>query len=384
MKRIRVFSTKLLFLCHKCNQFNKTLKICTLALLTNTPENMKILKYVLLLLLVLIVAGAIFIATRPNDYDVVRSKIIKAPVTVVFNNINDYKNWEAWGPWMEEDSTIVVTYNEQTSGVGANYSWTSANGPGKMKTISLTQNKSIEQQMQFGDYEPTDVYWTFEEVDEGTKVTWGMKSDKTDFVFKLFAAYGGGMDKMLGDMEEKGLNSIEREVLADLERNPPKQFRLDEVTQQELTAKKFIGFYQKTTTDAAMEEMTELFMKFMPKAGMYAAKNKLEDYTPGTLYINWDEETGEAEFYIGLLFDAETKLPKGEGMIVTEVPAGNSIKISKYGPYGMGDYEAHTVIGIYMEENNLVQNGPIWELYVNDPENVKPKDVQTDIYYPVN
>ncbi|QHI36200.1 hypothetical protein IMCC3317_15590 [Kordia antarctica] len=344
---------------------------------------MKILKYVLLLLLVLIVAGAIFIATRANDYDVVRSKVIKAPITTVFNNINDYKNWEAWGPWMEEDSTIVVTYNEQTSGVGANYSWTSDNGPGKMKTVSLTQNKSIEQEMQFGDYEPTDVYWTFEEVEEGTKVSWGMKSDKTAFVFKMFAVMGGGMDKMLGDMEEKGLNSIEREVLAELEKNPPKQFRLSEVTQQQLTAKKFIGFHQKTTTDAVMEDMSKLFMEFMPKAGMYAAKNKLESYTPGSLFIKWDEETKEAEFYIGLLVDAETKLPKEKGMIVTKIPAGNSVKISKYGPYGVGDYEAHTMIGTYIGKNNLTQNGPIWELYVNDPMNVKPENVQTDIYYPV-
>ena len=344
---------------------------------------MKILKYVLLLLLVLLVAGAIFIATRPNDYDVVRTKVIEAPVSVVFNNINDYKNWESWGPWMEEDSTIVVTYNEQTSGVGANYSWTSENGPGKMKTISLTQNKSIEQEMQFGDYEPTDVYWKFEEVPEGTKVTWGMKSDETAFVFKFFAVLGGGMDKMLGDMEAKGLANIEREVLAELEKNPPKQYRLDEVTQQEISSKKFIGFYQETTTDAALEDMSDMFNEFMPKAGIYAAKNKLENYTPGTLYLKWDEESKEAEFYIGILVEGETILPKAEGMVITEIPAGNTIKISKYGPYGIGDYEAHTLLGIYMEENNLEQKGPIWELYVNDPTDVKPADIQTDTYYPV-
>jgi effector-binding domain-containing protein/ribosome-associated toxin RatA of RatAB toxin-antitoxin module len=344
---------------------------------------MKILKYVLLLLLVLIVAGAIFVATRPNDYDVVRSKIIKAPINTVFNNINDYKNWEAWGPWMEDDSTIVVTYNEQTSGVGANYSWTSDNVPGTMKTLSLTQNKSIEQQMQFTDYEPTDVYWMFEEVAEGTKVSWGIKSNKTPFKFKMVAAYSGGMDKMLGDMEEKGLASIEREVLAELKRNPPQKFRLGEVSQQELTAHKFIGFYQKTTTDAAMADMTKLIEEFMPQARMFATKNKLEIYTPGTLYTKWDEETKEAEFYIGLLLPSDAVTPTTDGMIVTDLPAGNSVMIAKFGPYGTGDYEAHTAINVYMVKNSLTQNGPIWELYVNDPGNVKPADVQTDIYYPV-
>ena len=38
---------------------------------------------------------------------------------------------------------------------------------------------------------------------------------------------------------------------------------------------------------------------------------------------------------------------------------------------------------IDMEENNLEQKGPIWELYVNDPTDVKPADIQTDTYYPV-
>ena len=342
---------------------------------------MKILKYVLLLLLVVLVAAAIFVATRPNDYDVVRSKVIKAPINTVFNNINDYKNWEAWGPWMEDDATIVVTYNEQTSGVGANYTWTSENGPGKMKTLSLTQNKSIEQQMQFGDYEPTDVYWKFEEVPEGTKVSWGMKSDKTDFIFKAIAAYSGGMDKMLGDMEEKGLANIEREVLAELAKNPPKQFRLGEVTQQEASAQQFIGFYQKTSTDASMEDMSKLFAEFMPKAGMFAGKNQLEGYTPGSLYTKWDEETKEAEFYIGLLFNDDTTLPDADGMTKTIIPAGQIVKISKFGPYGMGDVEAHTKIALYMSKNKLVSEDLVWQLYANDPMNVKPEDIQTDIYY---
>jgi effector-binding domain-containing protein/uncharacterized protein YndB with AHSA1/START domain len=344
---------------------------------------MKILKYLLLLLLVVLVAGAIYVATRPNDYDVTRSKVIKAPIETVFNNISDFKNWEAWGPWMEEDSTIVVTYNEQTSGVGANYSWTSKDGPGKMKTVSSVQNKSLEQVMQFGDYEPTDVYWTFEEVPEGTKVTWGMKSDKTAFMFKLFAALGGGMDKMLGDMEEKGLANIEREVLAELKKNPPKKFRFGNVIQQQMNAKKFIGFYQKTTTEAGMEDMTKLFTEFMPKAGMYAAQNKIEAYIPGTLYTKWDEETKEAEFYIGLLIDTENAIPDAEGMTKMDVAAGQIVKISKFGPYGVGDMEAHTVIGTYMNDNKLMPAGPVWELYMNDPMNVKPEDIQTDIYYSV-
>jgi effector-binding domain-containing protein/ribosome-associated toxin RatA of RatAB toxin-antitoxin module len=342
---------------------------------------MKILKYVLLLLLVVIVAGAIYVATRPNDYDVARSKVIKAPVDVVFNNINDYKNWEAWGPWMEEDPSIEISYNEQTSGIGANYSWTSKDGPGKMKTTSLTQNKSIEQEMQFGDYEPTTVSWEFEEVEEGTKVTWRMQNEKTPFIFKLFAVLSGGMDKMLGEMEEKGLENLDKVIAEHMKKNPPQTgYRLGEISQMDFEAKQFAGYYQKTSTEATVEEMGKLFQTHMPKAGMYGATNQLE-YTPGTLYTKWDEETKEAEFYIGLMVHSTDKLPTADGLTITPMKAGKVVKISKFGPYGVGDMEAHQEIAKFLEQHKLVPAGPVWEQFENDPMEVKPKDIQTDIYY---
>jgi effector-binding domain-containing protein/ribosome-associated toxin RatA of RatAB toxin-antitoxin module len=320
------------------------------------------------------------VATRPNDYDVARSKIIKAPVEVVFNNINDFKNWEAWGPWMEEDPSIEISYNEQTSGIGANYSWTSKDGPGKMKTKSLTQNKMIEQEMQFGDYEPTTVSWEFEEVTEGTKVTWRMQNDKTPFIFKLFAVLSGGMDKMLGEMEEKGLDNLDKVIAEHMKNNPQPTYRIGEVMQAEVEAKQFAGYYQKTSTEASPEEMHQLFQTHMPNAGKYGIANKL-DYTPGTLYTKWDEETKEAEFYIGLLVHSTDKLPASEGLTIMDTPAGKVVKVSKFGPYGIGDMEAHMKIAAFMEQHKLVPAGPVWEQFENDPEEVKPEDIQTDIYY---
>ncbi len=132
---------------------------------------MKILKYLLIIILIVLIGGWALVVLQPNDYDVKRSRLIKAPVSVIFENINDYKNWEEWRPWMEEDSTIVATYPEQTSGVGASYTWTSNDGPGNMRTTALVENKSLNQKLQFGEYDPIDVYWILEETNEGTNVT---------------------------------------------------------------------------------------------------------------------------------------------------------------------------------------------------------------------
>lgn len=343
---------------------------------------MKILKYLLLLLLVLIVAAAIFVATRPNDFDVSRSAVIKAPPSVVFNTVKDFKKWEPWNPWMEADSTIKATYPEKTSGIGGSYSWTSKDGPGSMKNIAMEENKSIDQELQFADYDPNDVYWKFEEVPEGTKVTWGMKNEETPFIFKAFAAMSGGMDKMIGPMYEKGLENLNTYVQEEMKKNPPKKYRLSAVTSHDVPVQKFIGYHQKMTTDEAMKNFTKLFMEFLPKAGMYAVNNKIENFVPGALYTKWDEETKEAEFYIGLML-TDASIPPAEGMQAIDIPAGKALKVSKFGNYGDGDYEAHIAINRDMAGKGLTQNGPIWELYVNDPQNVKPEDIQTDIYYPV-
>lgn len=343
---------------------------------------MKTLKYILFLLLILIIGFLIYVAVQPNEYDVKRTKLINAPSNVIYNNINDLKQWESWGPWHDDDSTIVSTYSGSSVGVGAKSSWTSKDGPGNMELVSTVPDKSVDLKMQISDYEPTDIYWTLEEVEGGTNVTWGMKNEKNPFMFKLFGALTGGMDGMLGTMEEKGLDNLAN-VISEQMKNMPKDFRIGDVVEVELTATKFIGYFQKTSTEIDHEAMSKLFMEFMPKAGMHAAsKLSPEDYVPGSVYTKWDEETKEAEFYIGLLL--KNDLAPAEGMTVLDLPAGKSLKIAKYGNYGTGDYEAHTALDKHMKDNALEHNGDaIWELYVNDPTLVKPEEIQTDIYYPV-
>jgi len=344
---------------------------------------MKTLKYILFLILILIVGILIYAAVQPNEYDVKRTKLIKAPANVIYNNINDIKKWDNWGPWLDIDTTIVTTYSDNTVGVGAKSSWTSKDGPGNMELVNTVPNKSVDLKMQFADFNPTDVNWTLEEVDGGTNVTWGMKNDKNPFVFKLAGIFIGGMEKMLGKMEEDGLNNLAEVVGEQMKAMPKADYRLSDVVEVTLPPHKFIGYLQKTSTDMPQEEMTKLFMEFMPKAGAHAAsKLTTDDYIPGTLYTKWDEETKEAEFYIGLLL--KKSLAPAEGMTAIDVPGGNAVKIAKYGNYGSGDYDAHIAIGKYMQDKKLEMNGTsVWELYVNDPTTVKPEDIQTDIYYPI-
>ncbi len=340
---------------------------------------MKAFKKILLLLLVVIVAALIYVVIQPSDYNVSRSKVINAPVADVFNTVNDLRSWEEWGPWHRVDTTIVVTYGDITAGVGASNSWTSQDGPGSMKTIAVVPNKSIDQEMQFADYDPSGIQWTFEEVEGGTKVTWIMKDDSAPFFLKIFAAMSGGWENMFAPDEEQGLENLNE--LMSQKMKLANSFRMGDVKSIDLDKKKFIGFLQKTSTDISHEEMTKLFMENMPKAGMYAAQKGLKegDYVPGSLYLKWDEENKEAEFYIGLLLHKDLKPGKGMGSFT--ISKGKGVMITKYGKYGVGDMEAHAKIAQYLETNKLEGQGLVWELYENDPMTVQPQDIQTDIYY---
>ncbi|MGB1043327.1 MAG: SRPBCC family protein [Tenacibaculum sp.] len=341
---------------------------------------MKFLKYFFLLILALIALALIYTATYDGKYDVKRSKTIKAPIAHVFNTVNDLRTWEKWGPWHDEDSTIVVTYGDKTVGVGASDSWTSKDGPGKMETVAVVKNKSIAQKISFMDNEPGDIYWDFEKAPEGTKVTWGMKADDSPFMFKMVAALSGGWDNMLGPMEEKGLDNLERVISETIPKTP--KFTLGDIQTKDLSEKTFIGYPHKIKIDHV--EMTRLFLQDMPKAGMYAVKKGLKkgDFTPAAVYTKYDEATEQTEFYIGLLLNK--KITPDTGMETIKLPATKSVMISKFGNYGDGDYNAHMKIDAYLKENNLTQKWPMWELYVNDPTKVKPTEIQTDIYYPIN
>jgi len=160
-----------------------------------------------------------------------------------------------------------------------------------------------------------------------------------------------------------------------------KNFRLDAVVSVDIEEKKLIGFLQQTSTDLGHEGMTQLFMNCMPKVGTYASRNELSfgDYIPSCVYTKWDEATKEAEFYIGLLLNKD--LAPGEGMQEITVPQGKAVMVRKYGPYGTGELEAHKAIDDFITGNNLEAQGLVWELFTNDPTCVKPKDIQTDIYY---
>lgn len=248
---------------------------------------MKYLKYFVFFLLAAIIALAIYGAVLDSKYDVNRSRTIKAPVEVVFENIIDFKNWENWNPWFEEDPTMVATYPDTTSGVGASYSWKGKKNSGTLKTISIVPNKEIIHQINFGKSSTPEIYWKFNEVDQGTEVIWGMRGEKS-FTEKFYWLFNGGIEQNTIPTHDRGLVLLEQHILRELEKH---SFEMKGIIDHGG------GYYLFQTISCQIQEIEQKMKEMFPMIEEYMAKNKIDaSGKPFTLFHKRDEQNNTTIF----------------------------------------------------------------------------------------
>src|SRR5215212_7286991 len=98
------------------------------------PKKKSRILRVLLVLVLLIGIFCIVVALQPAEYRVTRSATIAAPPQVVFNQVNDFHDWEAWSPWGKLDPAAKNSFEGPAAGTGAMFSWNGNKdvGEGKM------------------------------------------------------------------------------------------------------------------------------------------------------------------------------------------------------------------------------------------------------------
>lgn len=227
---------------------------------------MKSLKYIFFLVLIGIIGGSVYIATLDGSFDIHESKTMKVPISVVYKNINDFKNWEDWGPWYELDSTIVASFPEKTSGIGASYSWTGKDGNGSMKTVSVIQDKEIIQQIDFGSGSTPEVYWNFNSTKDSTEVIWGMRG-ASSFGEKIYWLINGGIEKNMQPMYKRGLELLEIQLEKEMDKHSVAY--KNEVDYGG-------GYYLYQTVSCRTEDAAKHMTKILPEIVAYMKTNHIE------------------------------------------------------------------------------------------------------------
>ena len=339
---------------------------------------MKILKYLFLLLLIAIIGGAIYIATLPGEFNVTRSKTINAPAQVIFDEVNDMKNWNDWNAWKEADPSIVVTLGEQTKGVGGNYTWTDKHGSGTMKTVASDSPKSIEQEMQFDEFPASKVSWSFEPAEQGTRVVWGIKGEQ-NFMLKTFSIFMGSMEDNIGPFYERGLEMLDSVVVNSMNAYDVKVNGISEYGG---------GYYLYRSTAAAPNNLSNaMAQQFGSVMGFMQQNDIKQTGMPFTIYHEMKLEGGNVIMSNGIPVKEKIVITgeDNDGVLCDYLPATPAVKVTLKGNYSNLP-EAWTTAQEYVSKMNLTPSTTIkpFEIYTTDPGNYpNPADWVTEIYVPI-
>ena len=335
---------------------------------------MKAFKYILFLLLIGIIGFAIYIAVQPNTFEVSRTRTIKAPAAVIYDNVIDFKNWAAWSSWVEANPDMKISFPEQTKGVNGAYFWEDKDGVGTMKTIEATPYSSIKEDMQIADYPKSEVLWTFtSNEDNSTDVTWSISGKNLPFMFKMFTVIMGGMEKQIGPHYERSLEKLDSIVVADMKKYT---INVNGITDHSG------GYYLYNTSSSKIDELSSTMQNMLPKVIAYAKKNNITMAgAPFVIYHKWDEANNAVMF--------SSCVPTTSRVITTE----NDILTGELQPFKAvkttlkGDYinlkEAWDTTMEYITQNQLemVESGPMLETYDVDPSKTSnPANWITEIY----
>ncbi|WP_396600413.1 GyrI-like domain-containing protein [Algibacter sp. R77976] len=338
---------------------------------------MKALKYILFLFLIAIIGTAIYIAVQPNEFQVSRTRTINAPAAVIYNNVIDYKNWEAWSSWAEADPEMKITLPEQTNGIGGSYTWEDKDGIGTMKTIETVANTSINQQMQFADFPPSDITWEFKPNDDGsTEATWSISGKDLPFGFKAFATFMGGMEKQIAPHYERSLEKLDSIVQENM-----KVYNVKINGETEYGG----GFYMYKTTSATSTNISQIMGKQYGEIMSYMAQNNIvANGMPFTIYNEMNNENGSVIMSNAIPVRDRVNVDRASEVLCGYIPKTKVIKTTLKGNY-TNLPEAWKSTMEYVTKNNLEQsNLKPFEIYTNDPGDFpNPADWITEIYIPI-
>src|SRR5262245_32205293 len=108
-------------------------------------EERNMIKKIALALALILAVFAGYVATRPADFRVTRTRTVKAPPAVVHGYVSDFHKWPEWSPWEKLDPAMKRDLSGESSGPGAQYSWSGNDqvGEGRMTITDSRPPESV-------------------------------------------------------------------------------------------------------------------------------------------------------------------------------------------------------------------------------------------------
>ena len=332
---------------------------------------MRILKYIFLLLVLILIGVAVFVATQKGDFDITQSRVIKSPKNVVFNYVSDYNNWQDW--FLADDTKFI--YPGLNTGKGSSFSWTGSESDGSIRTVAIKDNESISQQMEWNGL-PAEVFWTFKDTAGKTKVTWHVKG-KMGFMPKIYAVMKGGAEKIMGTIFENSLAKLDKTL--DYELNTYK-INVDGVVNMPGT------FYLKQSITSTIANTPRNMRIMMSKLLYFFKKNDIPMAgKPFVIYHSYDNPKEITRFSVCVPIHQEIYTAPGSDITHGKTDTIRAVKATLIGDYSHLR-EAWKKTSDYISQNNFrpLEGKEYIEMYIIGREQTKsPSKWNTEIYLPI-
>ena len=341
---------------------------------------MKILKYLLFLLLIVFIAGSIYVATKDGAYKVETSKVINAPAPMLFREVVDLSNWKTWNAWNDIEG-MDMDISGEPAAESAAINWQAEQiRDGSLVTTAVMPYSRIEQKLNMqtiiGEAEGN-ITWTFTPEDGGTRVTWTLEGDQS-FKEKLaFTVQDDDLSEVFLPIFEQSIENLEQNVIRKMEAY---SINVDGVTEHGG------GYYMYTTTAARMGEVNTRAASMIEQVKIYMEQNNISiSGRPLIIYNQRDDRNGTTIFSTGVPTPSQVITPAGSEILNGYLEPQKVVKTTLKGHHKNAS-EAWERTYRYIEENGLLVDpqGQPFEILITDPAKVdNPALWVTEIYIPV-
>ncbi len=339
---------------------------------------MKAIKYIFILLLVAIIASAVYFSLQDGSYNVTKTATIEAPRSLVYEQMSDFDNFKHWNAHFNDDQ-VSIEHSQPSTGSGAYYTFTDEHGSGTVTIKELEPNKSVTMELSYthtlGSATAT-IKYTIIPTETGATASMNIIGNRS-LIDKAFeATTGSNLEADLEKMYQTSLDNLNTHL-------------------QELMAAYTItpdglidyggGFYLYISSSAKKNNLPLLQAQMTQKIKSFMSANNIDSYgAPIIIYEKIDTGLDNVIFSVGIPVRDRVITAADASILCGFQEPTQAVKVTLQGGYNYLP-EAWQIAEGFITVNGLQRSDqPAFEIYKTDPFNVaNPANYITEIYLPV-
>lgn len=299
-----------------------------------------------------------------------RSTTINSSPKEIFQKLNDFNHWPNWSPWLIMEPEVSVTITDDAK----YYEWKGdRTGEGNMKITNEVENESLSLDLTFLKPWKSKASVDFKlSIDaEGTKVTWNMNSSLPFFMFWMKKM----MVNLIGSDYDRGLN-----LLKDLVEKGAVESKLEFKGESQFPGTKYVGVETSCSISKMGDAMISDFGRLEEFMKDHSDIAKKEAYS---IYHKWDIVKQKANYTACVGVESIPK-PLPDGFVSGEIKPTKIYTLRHVGGYHHLGNAWTTLYTMHRgKEFKTIKGAHPFEYYISDPKVTDPKDIITDVIFPI-